>query len=236
MTFSVASPVALTARSALRSRSSSRLAVPSRPAFGNRRMASSRLAVSASADGAFDSYSPKVAFLFPGQGAQFVGMAKVRNGSNKLTRLGASILASFIGPVRQPLRTQCPLPHFTDSCGGGPGGGGALQKGQRYPGLRSPESVRGGAEGEARHHRGERQTVPCTRSARYGEMMMCSASYAADSIRSTLNLYCMLLMYTPPDAHNAPQVSQPAIYVASLAAVEKLKVRGAQAEHSQASL
>ena len=33
--------------------------------------------IMAAADTDFDSYSPKVAFLFPGQGAQAVGMAKV---------------------------------------------------------------------------------------------------------------------------------------------------------------
>lgn len=35
-----------------------------------------RIILRASSDNAFDGYSSKVAFMFPGQGAQYVGMCK----------------------------------------------------------------------------------------------------------------------------------------------------------------
>ena len=72
------------ARSALQLSSRSTAVGTSLPAL--RRAASSRVqgtssagsVTMASADSDFDGYAPKVAFLFPGQGAQAVGMAKAR--------------------------------------------------------------------------------------------------------------------------------------------------------------
>lgn len=72
-------------------------------------MASSRLVVSASADGAFDSYTPGVAFLFPGQGAQYVGMAKVRLfGCEMARQCGSGVMTTSDTPSTG-----------TVSCGGG---------------------------------------------------------------------------------------------------------------------
>ncbi|KIY94113.1 hypothetical protein MNEG_13850 [Monoraphidium neglectum] len=168
----------------------------------------SAVAEQATADAKFADYKPTTAFLFPGQGAQSVGMAKSgRRGAPAPAAapgMGSGTRCAAADGVAARRRRGRPLP--AAACGGGRGAAAAHPLGF---GLLCRQHGQG----------------PFVSTFTADLVEECPAAKELFDKASAILGYDLLQVCVegPKEKLDTTAVSQPAIYVASLAAVEKVR-------------